>query len=78
MLVVRKEGKTHDRYNSFRSTFELLEAVGREPQDHFQEKADDLSPLQTLENKVMVQNTQIEEQILRFGEISYKINKKCV
>ena len=61
MLVVRKEGKAHDRYNSFRSAFELLEAVGREPQDHFQEKADDLPPLQTLENKVMVQNVQIEE-----------------
>merc|ERR1719183_3021490 len=33
MLVVRKEGKAHDRYNSFRSAFEFLEAVGRDPPD---------------------------------------------
>merc|ERR1711981_1415052 len=48
MLVVRKEGKAHDRYNSFRSTFELLEAVGREPHDCFDETKEDLPPLQTL------------------------------
>ena len=61
MLVVRKEGKAHDRYNSFRSAFELLEAVGREPKDHFQEKANDLPPLQTLEKKVAMQNTEIDK-----------------
>ena len=61
MLIVRKEGKAHDRYNSFRSAFELLEAVGREPHDHFQEKADDLPPLETLEKKVIMQNTKIDE-----------------
>ena len=61
MLVVRKEGKAHDRYNSFRSAFELLEAVGREPHDHFQEKANDLPPLETLEKKVMMQNTEMDE-----------------
>ena len=27
MLVVRKEGKAHNQYNSFRSAFELLETV---------------------------------------------------
>ena len=61
MLVVRKERKAHDRYNSFRSAFELLEAVGREPHDRFQEKADDLPPLQTLEKKVVMQNAEIAE-----------------
>ena len=61
MLIVRKEGKAHDRYNSFRSAFELLEAVGREPHDRFQEKADDLPPLQTLEKKVVMQNAEIAE-----------------
>merc|ERR1711934_1195506 len=49
MLVVRKEGKAHDRYNSFRSAFELLESVGREPQDCFDEREEDLSPLQKME-----------------------------
>ena len=61
MLVVRKEGKAHDQYNSFRSAFELLEAVGREPKDTFQETADDLPPLQTLEKKVVMHNAEIAE-----------------
>ena len=52
MLIVRKEGKAHDRYNSFRSAFELLEAVGREPQDCFDERNEDLPPLQKLEQRM--------------------------
>ena len=48
MLVVRKEGKAHNQYNSFRSAFELLEAVGREPHDSFEETDEDLSPLEKL------------------------------
>ena len=50
MLVVRKEGKAHDQYNSFRSAFELLESVGREPFDSFDFKNEDLPPLQKLES----------------------------
>ena len=73
MLVVRKEGKAHSRYNSFRSAFELLEAVGREPHDHFQENADDLPPLQTLEKKVMMQNTQMEMQNTQIDELKQQI-----
>ena len=49
MLVVRKEGKEHARYNSFRSAFELLESVGRDPQDCFDERHEDLPPLQKLQ-----------------------------
>ena len=52
MLVVRKEGKQHDKYNSFRSAFELLEAVGRDPQDCFDEKNEDLPPLRKLEQRM--------------------------
>merc|ERR1719482_1365588 len=51
MLVVRKEGKAHNQYNSFRSAFELLEAVGREPQDNFEETEEHVSPLQRLEQQ---------------------------
>ena len=61
MLVVRKEGKAHDRYNSFRSAFELLEAVGREPQDCFDEKNQDLSPLQMLEQHMQRMQQQINK-----------------
>ena len=53
MLVVRKEGKAHNQYNSFRSAFELLEAVGREPHDHFEETEEDVSPLQRLEKQML-------------------------
>ena len=63
MLVVRKEGKAHDRYNSFRSAFELLESVGSEPHDCFQEQEDDLPPLQTLEKKMAMQNTALRREI---------------
>ena len=52
MLVVRKEGKEHARYNSFRSAFELLESVGRDPQDCFDERHEDLPPLQKLEQRL--------------------------
>ena len=52
MLVVRKEGKAHSQYNSFRSAFELLEVVGREPQDNFEEMEEDMSPLERLEQRM--------------------------
>ena len=63
MLVVRKEGKAHDRYNSFRSAFELLESVGREPQDCFDEREEDLPPLQKLERRIMKQHQQLQSRV---------------
>ena len=62
MLVVRKEGKAHDRYNSFRSAFELLESVGREPQDCFDERKEDLPPLQKLERLIIKQHQESTKQ----------------
>ena len=59
MLVVRKEGKAHDQYNSFRSSFEILEAVGCEPQDHFEETEEDVSPLQRLEKQMSAMKTRL-------------------
>ena len=76
MLIVRKEGKAHDRYNSFRSAFELLEAVGREPHDHFQEKADDLPPLETLEKKVVMQNAEIAELKQQIKSMQQRIQQQ--
>ena len=52
MLVVRKEGKAHQRYNSFRSAFELLEVVGHEPKDCFEELQDDSPTLERLDQRV--------------------------
>ncbi len=63
MLVVRKEGKAHNQYNSFRSAFELLESVGREPSDSFDFKNEDLPPLQKLEQQqVLMQQEQARIQ----------------
>ena len=59
MLVVRKEGKAHQQYNSFRSAFELMEAVGHEPRDCFEETNEDLPPLE----KVQRQMQQMQHQI---------------
>ena len=55
MLVVRKEGKAHDQYNSFRSAFELMEAVGREPNDSFNEMGNDLPPLEKLKQTLLAE-----------------------
>ena len=63
MLVVRKEGKAHNRYNSFRSAFELLETVGREPHDFFEENEDDLPPLQKLELRMKRQMHELKENM---------------
>ena len=52
MLVVRKEGKAHAQYNLFRSAFELLETVGCEPRDAFEETNDDLPPLERVERRM--------------------------
>ena len=62
MLVVRKEGKAHDRYNSFRSAFELLEAVGREPHDKFEEMEEDVSPLQRLEKRMQQHISEMKKK----------------
>ena len=59
MLVVRKEGKAHAQYNSFRSAFELLEAVGREPHDEFNELQEGIPTVQKLEHRIDTMQKQI-------------------
>ena len=63
MLVVRKEGKAHDQYNSFRSAFELLEAVGREPQDGFEDLQEGIPTVQKLQQQMSdMQQQMISKQ----------------
>ena len=60
MLVVRKEGKAHQQYNAFRSAFELLEAVGREPTDSFAEELQEGIPtVQKLQHQVVSMQQQM-------------------
>ena len=70
MLVVRKEGKAHEQYNSFRSAFELLEAVGREPHDCFEETHEDLPPIE----KVRRQMQQMQQQMQQMQQQMQQIN----
>ncbi len=63
MLVVRKEGKAHDRFNNFRAAFELLETVGREPQDFYEEDKKDLLPLHALEQRMQQQIDELKAEI---------------
>ena len=62
MLVVRKQGKAHNQYNSFRSAFELLESVGREPHDGFEETNEDLPPLVRLEQRMQQQIDELKTE----------------
>merc|ERR1711934_398983 len=64
MLVVRKEGKAHEQYNSFRSAFELLEAVGREPHDGFNELQEGVSTVQKQIDSLMQNQQQMRQQIV--------------
>ena len=63
MLVVRKEGKAHAQYNKFRSAFELLEAVEREPHDCFDETHEDLSPLEQMQQHIQQMQQQMQQQM---------------
>ena len=61
MLVVRKEGKAHAQYNKFRSAFELLEAVGREPHDCFEEMREDLSPMEQMQQHMKQMHQRVQQ-----------------
>merc|ERR1719174_2884435 len=63
MLVVRKEGKLHHQYNSFRSAFELLESVGSEPRDCFDETNEDLPPLEKLKKQMQQMQQQMQQHV---------------
>ena len=76
MLVVRKEGKAHDRYNSFRSTFELLEAVGREPRDLFDENNEDLPPLQKLQQRMERRMERMEQRMENMQQDKEKMQQQ--
>ena len=68
MLVVRKEGKAHDRYNSFRSAFELLEAVGREPTDGFEDLQEGIPTVQKLQQQIISMQQQHEQQMVNMQQ----------
>ena len=58
LLRVRKEGNAHDKYNSFRSAFEILETIGKPPADdiekHYQRPMSLLDKVERLEQELAI------------------------
>ena len=54
LLVIRKEGGAHEAYSSFRSAFEVLEAIGKAPNDTFNEELtqEEMNPVDWLWEEV--------------------------
>ena len=56
LLRVRKEGNAHEKYNSFRSAFEILETIGKPPADdlgeHYERPVSLLAKVETLEQRM--------------------------
>ena len=75
LLVIRKEGGAHEAYSSFRSAFEVLEAIGRAPNDTFNEELtqEEMNPVDWLLDEVhqlrkdkaelRQQNTALEQRL---------------
>ena len=66
LLRVRKEGNAHDKYNSFRSAFEILETIGKPPADdiekHYQRPMSLLAKVERLEQQLAQQKQQLALQ----------------
>ena len=74
MRLVRKEGGGHDDYNEFRSAYELLEAVGKKPKDHFEDATDGVQArsedeVRLLQERVAQQEKRIDEQAKQLAEM---------
>ena len=61
MLVVRKEGKAHRQYDSFRSAFEMLEMVEKAPHAGFDETEEDQSPIERMQQQLKGLQSQFAE-----------------
>ena len=66
LLRVRKEGNAHDKYNSFRSAFEILETIGKPPADdiekHYQRPVSLLAKVERLEQELAQQKQESAQQ----------------
>ena len=66
LLRVRKEGNAHEKYNSFRSAFEILETIGKPPADdiekHYQRPVSLLAKVERLEQELAQQKQELAQQ----------------
>ena len=66
LLRVRKQGNAHEKYNSFRSAFEILETIGKPPADdiekHYQRPVSLLAKVERLEQELAQQKQELAQQ----------------
>ena len=66
LLRVRKEGNAHEKYNSFRSAFEILETIGKPPADdlgeHYERPVSLLAKVERLEQESAQQRQELAQQ----------------
>jgi len=67
LLRVRKEGNAHEKYNSFRSAFEILETIGKPPADdiekHYKRPMSLPDKVERLEQELAQQKQESAQQI---------------
>ena len=78
MLLVRKEGGGHEDYNEFRSAYELLEAVGKEPKDMFEDAEQNAAaePTQARSEEVAALRDLVQQQGKRIDEQTNRIDQQ--
>ena len=82
LLRVRKEGNAHDKYNSFRSAFEILETIGKPPADdiekHYQRPVSLLAKVERLEQELAQQKQESAQQMAAIDALVALLQEKGV
>ena len=82
LLRVRKEGNAHDKYNSFRSAFEILETIGKPPADdiekHYQRPVSLLAKVERLEQELALQKQESAQQMAAIDALVALLQEKGV
>ena len=82
LLRVRKEGNAHDKYNSFRSAFEILETIGKPPADdiekHYQRPESLLAKVERLEQELAQQKQESAQQMAAIDALVALLQEKGV
>ena len=82
LLRVRKEGNAHEKYNSFRSAFEILETIGKPPADdiekHYQRPVSLLAKVESLEQELARQKQESAQQMAAIDALVALLQEKGV
>ena len=82
LLRVRKEGNAHEKYNSFRSAFEILETIGKPPADdlgeHYERPVSLLAKVERLEQESAQQKQELAQQMAAIDALVALLQEKGV